>query len=534
MRLLARGPTQLATAKHDHLPLHVQRPPVPFLDWHKADALVAECSPHGEEVLWRRLSSIYRDDKEAAVVFGIRNLALDVARDKSCNLSTSDVEDMLRTRFLSLLDGTAKSYVRLFAALELAKDRRRLIGWPRALNEAERLLRQTLKLTYHADVPFPKAAQTRDRVRFAYAAQLDLKKYFQQYELIAKRFFAVHANGRDYGLATIPTGAVGPPLIAQVLTRAMCLWATRVTGTHASVHFDTMIDNVRFVSDSFPDLVRAWDALLDCCEKIGVTIGDIQHPQPNQLPYEFLGMIFDHGTRTVRPTQKLLDKLQSARQLLEHGTPVLTEDLAAAFGVCVWASVVTDTPMHPYYYVLKFMRRASRRDDTRATVWDSVKPVWRSWIDHVGTTTFKYNAVHRRDPYVLFTDASNHGWGGVCFHPNGHVAISGDSWTTSESRFDINVKEALAVRKALHETIAATGGGIDIVLYIDNTTVISNIVKRRSPNFVANVITGEIHTLAAERNVRLAGINYVASARNFADAPSRGHFASPEQLSPHS
>jgi hypothetical protein len=50
-------------------------------------------------------------------------------------------------------------------------------------------------------------------------------------------------------LTTVPTGAVGPPLFAEVLTRAVCAKAVRMAHAQDCVLFDTMIDNGRFVSN---------------------------------------------------------------------------------------------------------------------------------------------------------------------------------------------------------------------------------------------------------------------------------------------
>ena len=53
-----------------------------------------------------------------------------------------------------------------------------------------------------------------------YAAHIDLTKFFQQFVLRAKhRFYFAH-KGKVYALTTIPTGAVSPPIMAQILRRA--------------------------------------------------------------------------------------------------------------------------------------------------------------------------------------------------------------------------------------------------------------------------------------------------------------------------
>jgi hypothetical protein len=68
-------------------------------------------------------------------------------------------------------------------------------------------------------------------------------------------------------LTALMTGGVGPPLLAEALTRAICAAAVRLLGHQDinSVIYDTMIDNVRFVADSAELIVRVWHNFVDIC-----------------------------------------------------------------------------------------------------------------------------------------------------------------------------------------------------------------------------------------------------------------------------
>ena len=193
------------------------------------------------------------------------------------------------------------------------------------------------------------------------------------------------------------------------------------------------------------------------------------------------------------------------------------------FGVCVWASHVTGFPLSEVYHVFKFMRRRSRSGlgDSQTTVWNSIKPVWSRWISALATGCFTWHLEQDLPALTLFTDASQGGWGAVCFTREGRTLIFGDRFSKAERRLHINVKEALAVKKVLPLLVSAFPRGADIKLFIDNTTAMSWINKRYSSRFVPNAIVTDIMLAASALDFNIQEAEYVPSALNFADAPSR-------------
>src|SRR5688572_29093404 len=126
--------------------------------------------------------------------------------------------------------------------------RRRVIAWPKSLNEAERATSRNLKNNMHAHVVFDKASAVRNNgSRFMYAASLDFKKYYQQFELLVKKFWAFIANDRVYFLSTIPTGGVAPPLFSQALSRTLLAIAIRKAQVEQLVRSDLCIDSLRLM-----------------------------------------------------------------------------------------------------------------------------------------------------------------------------------------------------------------------------------------------------------------------------------------------
>jgi hypothetical protein len=175
------------------------------------------------------MSAHYRDPRAAARLLRDRDTSLDTTRDAL--LFGKDIAKLQEASFCRKVDRTT-SFLQLMLMTVVEErasgTRRRILGWPESLNEAERLIKHALKLR-GIDVPFPSATSTRDLgARFRYAASLDFTKFFQQFLLITWQFFTFRYEGDVYALATIPTGAVGPPLIGQVLSRALLTLAVRI------------------------------------------------------------------------------------------------------------------------------------------------------------------------------------------------------------------------------------------------------------------------------------------------------------------
>jgi hypothetical protein len=177
---------------------------------------------------------------------------LDVSEGASTMACKADIETLTTAAFL-LPIAHASCFVKLFTVPEREKERRRVVGWPRATNAAERKVVQAAAYRCR----FFTTAEVRDNAKYTYAAQADFKKFFQLFEVTPEctGYFAV---GGGLGLATMPTGGVAPPLIAHTLTSAVAVLAIREAGGKASqlLVYDANIDNVRFLSDEIDTLME--------------------------------------------------------------------------------------------------------------------------------------------------------------------------------------------------------------------------------------------------------------------------------------
>jgi hypothetical protein len=172
----------------------------------------------------------------------------------------------------------------------------------------------------------------------AFFAVANFVKFFQQFaiDIAVRHFYSFALDGELLCLTTVPTGGVGPPLLAEALTRTICAAAVRLLGHQDvnSVIYDTMIDNVRFVSDSAELLLQVWHNFIDICARVGITMGEVTPPSctNGQTEYVFLGLSF-RQLCVVTAGPKLGDKLARAVVLLSSAGEFAVLDWLAVFGV---------------------------------------------------------------------------------------------------------------------------------------------------------------------------------------------------------
>jgi hypothetical protein len=553
LRLFAKRPTQIATVEDQAFPLHIQNPPVPFLSWSIADELIKIGANDGDEVVWFSTTPAYRDEAAAIKLFSDRNASFD--HPSSAALFGDDLKILLDSKFAMNTGMTIEQFkkkfssrvlfVKLFAAVEVRNDvtRRRIIGWPRGMNEAERKVIKELKNHRHARVMFASASEVRDRgVKFRHAASLDFKKFYQQFELLVKQFFAFVVGNIVHILATIPTGAASPPLFANALSRTLLAISVRAGGVQDRVEFDCCIDNLRFCSDDLNALWIAWHELIAICAKLGATIGDQQPPPlatPN--PYTYLGMLFStvDGVSRVELAEKSRRKLISAASMLKSESEMLVVDVIAIFGQTVWACTVTGSPLGRFYHVLKFIRRIGNRPmNSLTTIWKSIIELWSNELIAMTTMTFSSSRIPTTTA-TMYTDASEAGWGVVILDfLDRPIRIFGNQWSNLEAQESINMLELRALRIGLRTlaTIKSSDDVIALTAFIDNTTARAWTLRRRAPKYSANQLALEIDDILKQSKIQLVHLDYVESARNLADKPSRIFSAprgpTPSQLRP--
>ena len=394
--------------------------------------------------------------------------------------------------------------------------RRRVITWSKRNVDRERLLLGSFDYEHL----FFSAAQCRDAgLRPRFAAQLDCEKFYQQLSLLAKRHWAVAAYNETFLLRTIPTGSALAPIVAQALLHALARLATNGT----AVTFDCCIDNLRLLGDSLDELKQAWTRLRETCSRVGLVIGDFSDPSPDS--YTYLGVFYDKVENRARLKDSTAAKLRAT--VAQLNSKLLPLDHLSAFGKLMNAVQLLRWDRSDLFYIVKFIRRVQEdlnnnsRKPKRA--WDSARPRWQYLANRLSTEWVTLQD-EPTSSITLFTDASLTGWGVVVLtEPS--VTVYAGRWSPKEcDQVSINVLETMAVLKAaqrLPPLLALPSSLTEVRVFIDNTTAKAWVTEGCSSNRDANKVVAKLQQIERDHNLRFV-MRYVKSARNPADAPSRG------------
>jgi hypothetical protein len=145
---------------------------------------------YGDEQIWFTTTAPYRVESAAKTLFDRRDLSLDTRSE--ARLFGDDIEKLVQSKFAIDTGMSPKQfeashdeicYVKIFSVIESRNDqlRRRVIGWPSSMNEAEHMIMNDLVTNHSSRVVFCSALQIRDRgVKFTYAASLDSKSFISR------------------------------------------------------------------------------------------------------------------------------------------------------------------------------------------------------------------------------------------------------------------------------------------------------------------------------------------------------------------
>lgn len=465
------------------------------------------------------------------------------------NLTEDDINHMLSSGFATELGEQSRTgpTVRLFTVDEIHKSRRRVITWPRHSNEIERTRYESLP-----KVLFPRPDAISAKAARRYAHLYDLTKYFQQYAMPQQlsHLWCFSAGGRHFGLTTVPTGAVGPPLFGHVLVDSMCRWViaegTRSGGLTEddSIGYDAWIDNVRFTSNTEQGLTTCSSLFTLAAARLGVSIGE---DSGITTSYDFLGLTYEHTAGFITASSRSIEKLNTFAMLVDKGICSPTE-FDKHYSHSVWLSLHMRVPLHPIYHIIKFYRKEiqpatkDKRYDPPRAKFDATVPIWRSitttlhlWIQTLKSHKRKVIDEDRQFRLLhAYTDASAAGFGLVVLLEDRIWSAAG-RWTEAEASLHINTLELLAVKQlwlrlpAVWKLVQESYHGEmpnALRVHVDNSACLSWVRKKRAKYYLPNAILADIdeleHAFLAALGAQLLIVyEWVPSAANLADEASR-------------
>ena len=195
------------------------------------------------------------------------------------NARKEDIATLLQA---NIIERCTKDQIRvtgsLFSVVERAKNRRRAIYWPKALNSAIEHLKP------HVDLIDPIEHARVDKNIFA--ATFDLKASFYQVELPeeTKKMFGIMCESGCFRFCRLPMGFSISPFVMNEITKQAAEAAHTDT-----VKAEAYIDNVRLTSNNRQKLEEACKKFRSHCNGNNITLNDEPGNEIHQHG-DFLGM----------------------------------------------------------------------------------------------------------------------------------------------------------------------------------------------------------------------------------------------------
>ncbi len=416
------------------------------------------------------------------------------------------------------------AYCKAFTTMEwrATGPRRRVILHPALANE------HVNQSGYQPDVPLKHVSRYISVVHDQVASLRDLKLGFWGVEIpesARSQFRFLDDRNMIWEMNRLPMGHTVAPELMQIITSILAGHPDYVKPEFAApptVTVHIWIDNIRWTGPR-RDVARASAAADRLAAAANVT-WKAEDTRDLVTRYEFIGVAFDHDARTVSLSGKNATRLPD-----EIPERISFDTLEVLIGRLIFAAGALCIPLAHVWWPIKWARRRyydfnhqkiHLSDDMVVPPAVSRGLSW--WLRHA-RRSYRVPAVRPGAPSVLFSDASLRGWGAVLVTSRQEVFVAGGPWPRDHVSGDINVLEARALDLGLAHLRDAflRSGDPKLDILVDNTSVESGVRRGvgHSP-FVSDALCPAIAALR-ELGIPIT-VDYIRTAENPADAPSRG------------
>ncbi|KAJ9466091.1 hypothetical protein DIPPA_26658 [Diplonema papillatum] len=442
-------------------------------------------------------------------------------QQRRSHLRCSHASELVRLGIASPSDtpGTFRNVPFTVVEDKAGRLRQRFILWTQEANDV--LSRQG----YVAQVPLGHVSEYLDVVESECATTRDLRCGFYQVKVpeeARKNFGFLDEDGNAYVLNRLPMGHSCAPELMHTLTAVLASHPDFVgpefTADGVTVH--AWVDNIRICGSRAAVLCQT-----EKLDRLAARVHASWKPEDSNdasLGYDFIGVSFDHGRKTVSPAARLIEKIRA----VDLSSPT-AGDLESLGGRLLHASSVVNAFPGSFWFAVKFLRRitnslnkGTRTQSETVRVPASIRRDLRSWIDSVDVNR-KFTRPSTNRPYAVYVDASLLGWGAVLVdRQTAELTVLGGAWTEQETRHHINTLEALALKRAV-DALPPSVAGSAVDIHVDNTTVVG---VARKKNCMLNKALNDavVHALTRLRDLKCSwSISWISTKENPADVPSR-------------
>ena len=248
----------------------------------------------------------------------------------------------------------------------------------------------------------------------------------------------------------------------------------KTIGTKQDIRLHQYLDDWLIRAPSQAESKEHTANLLSLIQSLGFIVDHQKSELVPQQRFKFIGYHFSLDQGLVRPTQDRWAKIQNSFNRISKKSVINARTLMSIIGLLASAEKTVRLGrihMRPFQWHLKTHWKFPMPLNSPIPWTQTMKQHAEWWLDpqHVLCGEF----LHPRDHDVLiFTDASNAGWGAHLDH-----ASAGGLWSHTEQQLHINVLELKAVILALkHFSDQCTKK--QVLVASDNTTVVAHINKQ--------------------------------------------------------
>lgn len=448
-----------------------------------------------------------------------------------------DIHTLLESDLIEAAQDDAVNAI-AFSVDEAEKRRRRFILWPKMLNTlhlpscgANR--GSTAVPEYKAEMPLRNMSQFIHDLTVALegisnprAITIDLKAAFFQTPIpISLRKYTVFQtdDGTKYRMTRMPMGWSMAPEIQQ--RRGGCL-LKGINTPFVNLH----VDDYLFVTEA-DKLVTTAKAFFEKAAKYNITVGS--HTAGTTV--KSIGLMVNVGDREISLADSFRNKL-----LADEPKPkIQVGEFVQAMGRLVHGTLALDVDPASFYYLFKQFRNISRKvaivgwheyRQKEIPLWSASLSQWEQWRQKILNAPPRRLVRHRGKLGVLYTDASDWGFGAILIVPGQAPLLMQHSWMVvrfwknTDYLPSINQRELFAVIFASQWAEEQGWPPSSLKLYVDNKTAIAAITRGYSAAFWLNEMLRLWSNLRREDmgRVRFHSVEWIPSVANIADKPSRG------------
>lgn len=408
-----------------------------------------------------------------------------------------------------------RHYVVYKLRVEKEKNRLRPLQWPKYLNEV------MYEANPHTQIPdiLSFEPQANDGL---FCLSFDQSCSFYQYELDASvsMNFCVMT---EWGIFCVRKVSMGFTRSTATLHSLQSELQKQVQKTiyPLKIRCYPYVDNAKF-SGTYEAVCVAGDTYKDLCRECNIQL----NAEENNIPANeqtYVGVCWNHAELTRRLSEKFVTKLKH----LEICSQMSLADARKIFGLLFFGSRVLRHSLVGHFYEIKFYRHLSSSTNEHEKQSCPVKKQLEDWRDFLiqNRKTECRTSMEPKDlDCVIYTDASNWGFGHMFFAEGQLISYHCSAWNRKQMGLDINAKELYTPARAIvrYKKLILQSNGTALLMdnkaaiaAIVNGTCASQTLAKQLFHFTKQISAGNLVN-------KLRLIAYVKTEDNLADNCSRG------------